>query len=167
MNTIYRFVLTVALLLATFIAAAQQQNTITVATLSPGTPNSVLAGRYVVPNLVLINSAASVATVKLYDKATATTNTVQAAYSTIGSYTTNYPFVFTNQFGLVDTNYITGTYNYATSVAASTNEATRISTLAIPASGTVNVDINYVSTLGLVLLADTNVTAQITYRRNP
>lgn len=167
LRTLFRTGLMLALAVP-FLAFGQAQNSITTKALVAGTPNATLTGRYIVPSLLLVNASASAATLKIYDQATATTNQIRPAYTTILSYVTNYPTFYTNQFGQTNTVFITGTYSYSSTVAAVTNEATRVTTLLIPASATTTIaDFDYISTLGLVMLADTNLTAQITYRPAP
>lgn len=172
-NTLKSFALITMALVAIFLSEpvqGQTVNTTTVNSITAGTAANILAGRYVVPTLQIVNgSAGAVATIKLYDKATAVTNQVRPAYTSIGSVysATAYTVVFTNQFGIVDTNYLAGTLYWSTNYSAVTNEATRIATLAVPAAGTASIDINYLTTLGLTVLADTNITLTTTYRVNP
>lgn len=172
MNNIHRlFRKAVALGAVAFISItsfAQSINSTKIVGITDATNGvAALTGKYIVSELQLINGAASTATVRLFDRGDTNRWILQPAIKSITSWATNYPIVFTNQFGQLDTNILAGTYSSQSTVAAKTNAAVAVATFALPASTTQIVELNYISSLGLLLLADTNVTAVITYRSNP
>jgi len=158
--------ITLGLLFAGFLASAQTK--VTTAALTYGTPALVLSGGgHEVTRVKFVSGAATNATLKFYDAATATTNLIRPAYTSYTTYSTNYSTTFTNSAGVVVTNTWVGTYRQDVSNSAVTNERTKIlGPFAAPASTTTEVDGFIVSTaLGLVVLSDTaSGTIEVTYR---
>jgi len=89
-------------------------------------------------NFQVVDTSAAANTVILYDNdSTTSTNRVYAAYTAVTQYTTNVVMSFTNFTGVVQsyTNTVLATVN--TTVPAATNQARRVFTFTLPASGTV------------------------------
>ena len=165
-----KILISIAALFLSFSAFAQNK-TITAA-LTYGTPSLVLTGgKYEILGVLFQNSVATNTTLKFYDAGTASTSIVRQAYTSYGTYATNFNYVWTNTAGLLVTNTFAGTYRSSTSVAAVTNERPKIlGPLAAPASAVLTVDdLGFSPNLGLVALSDlASGTLQITYREtNP
>jgi len=95
-------------------------------------------------NLQLTDTSAAANTVVVYDnESTTSTNRVYAAYTGVTQYTTNVVMTFTNFTGVVQsyTNTVLATVN--TTIPAATNQARRVFTFRLPASGTVTFTPNY------------------------
>lgn len=91
-----------------------------------------------ISNIQLTDTSAAANTVVVYDNDSASsTNRVFAAYTGVVQYTTNIVMSFTNFTGVAQsyTNTVLKTDNIT--VAASTNQARRVFTFRLPASGTV------------------------------
>jgi hypothetical protein len=91
-----------------------------------------------ISNIQLTDTSGAANTVVVYDNDSSTsTNRVYAAYTGVLQYTTNVVMSFTNFTGVAQsyTNTVLATLN--TTVAASTNQARRVFTFRLPASGTV------------------------------
>ena len=88
-------------------------------------------------NFQVVDTSAAANTVILYDNDSASTNRTYAAYTAVTQYTTNVVMSFTNFTGVVQsyTNTVLATVN--TTVPAATNQARRVFTFTLPASGTV------------------------------
>ena len=89
-------------------------------------------------NFQVVDTSAAANTVILYDNdSTTSTNRSYAAYTAVTQYTTNVVMSFTNFTGVVQsyTNTVLATVN--TTVPAATNQARRVFTFTLPASGTV------------------------------
>ncbi len=89
-------------------------------------------------NFQVVDTSAAANTVILYDNdSTTSTNRVYASYTAVTQYTTNVVMSFTNFTGVVQsyTNTVLATVN--TTVPAATNQARRVFTFTLPASGTV------------------------------
>lgn len=85
--------------------------------------------------LQLIDTSGTNQTIVVYDNDSSTsTNRIRPAYTATTQYTTNITRIFTNFAGVLQTN-VTAQLAWATSsVAATTNEASRVITLAVPAN---------------------------------
>ena len=89
-------------------------------------------------NFQVVDTSAAANTVILYDNdSTSSTNRTYAAYTAVTQYTTNVVMSFTNFTGVVQsyTNTVLATVN--TTITAATNQARRVFTFTLPASGTV------------------------------
>jgi hypothetical protein len=89
-------------------------------------------------NFQVVDTSAAANTVILYDNdSTTSTNRIYASYTAVTQYTTNVVMSFTNFTGVVQsyTNTVLATVN--TTVPAATNQARRVFTFTLPASGTV------------------------------
>ena len=89
-------------------------------------------------NFQVVDTSAAANTVILYDNdSTTSTNRSYAAYTAVLQYTTNVVMSFTNFTGVVQsyTNTVLATVN--TTIPAATNQARRVFTFTLPASGTV------------------------------
>jgi len=89
-------------------------------------------------NFQVVDTSAAANTVILYDNdSTTSTNRIYASYTAVTQYTTNVVMTFTNFTGVVQsyTNTVLATVN--TTVAGATNQARRVFTFTLPASGTV------------------------------
>ena len=89
-------------------------------------------------NFQVVDTSAAANTVILYDNdSTSSTNRTYAAYTAVTQYTTNVVMSFTNFTGVVQsyTNTVLATVN--TTIPAATNQARRVFTFTLPASGTV------------------------------
>jgi len=89
-------------------------------------------------NFQVVDTSAAANTVILYDNdSTTSTNRIYASYTAVTQYTTNVVMTFTNFTGVVQsyTNTVLATVN--TTVPAATNQARRVFTFTLPASGTV------------------------------
>ena len=109
-----------------------------------------------VRNFSLTDTSGAANTVVLYDNDSASsTNRTYAAYTGVVQYTTNIVMSFTNFTGVAQsyTNTVLKTDNIT--VAAATNQARRVFTFRVPASGTVTFTPNYAAgvTFGLQLSA--------------
>ena len=107
-------------------------------------------------NFQVVDTSAAANTVFLYDnESTTSTNRVYAAYTAVTQYTTNVVMSFTNFTGVVQsyTNTVLATVN--TTVPAATNQARRVFTFTLPASGTITFTPTYPqgTTFGLQLKA--------------
>ena len=107
-------------------------------------------------NFQVVDTSAAANTVILYDnESTTSTNRVYAAYTAVTQYTTNVVMSFTNFTGVVQsyTNTVLATVN--TTVPAATNQARRVFTFTLPASGTITFTPTYPqgTTFGLQLKA--------------
>ena len=107
-------------------------------------------------NFQVVDTSAAANTVILYDNdSTTSTNRVYAAYTAVTQYTTNVVMSFTNFTGVVQsyTNTVLATVN--TTVPAATNQARRVFTFTLPASGTITFTPTYPqgTTFGLQLKA--------------
>jgi len=110
-------------------------------------------------NFQVTDTSGSANTVILYDNDSASsTNRVYAAYTGVVQYTTNVVMSFTNFTGVAQsyTNTVLKTDNIT--VAAATNQARRVFTFTVPASGTVTFTPTYPAgtTFGLQLKATGN-----------
>ena len=97
-----------------------------------------------ISNIQLTDTSAAANTVVVYDNDSSTiTNRVYAAYTGVVQYTTNIVMSFTNFTGVAQsyTNTVLKTDNIT--VAAATNQARRVFTFRLPASGTVTFTPNY------------------------
>ena len=109
-----------------------------------------------ISNIQLTDTSAAANTVVVYDNDSSTsTNRVYAAYTGVVQYTTNIVMSFTNFTGVAQsyTNTVLKTDNIT--VTAATNQARRVFTFRLPASGTVTFTPNYPAgtTFGLQLSA--------------
>lgn len=109
-----------------------------------------------VANFSLTDTSGAANTVVLYDNDSASsTNRVYLAYTGVVQYTTNVVMTFTNFTGVVQsyTNTVLKTDNIT--VTQATNQARRVFTFRVPASGTVTFTPNYPAgvTFGLQLSA--------------
>jgi hypothetical protein len=97
--------------------------------------NLVNSGGTSLGYLQLIDTSGTNQTIVVYDNDSSTsTNRIRPAYTATTQYTTNIVRVFTNFAGVLQTN-TTAQIAWATStVAATTNEAARVITLAVPAN---------------------------------
>ena len=89
-------------------------------------------------NFQVVDTSAAANTVILYDNdSTTSTNRVYLGYTGVTQYTTNVVMSFTNFTGVVQsyTNTVLATVN--TTIPAATNQARRVFTFTLPASGTV------------------------------
>jgi len=107
-------------------------------------------------NFQVVDTSAAANTVILYDNdSTTSTNRVYAAYTGVTQYTTNVVMSFTNFTGVVQsyTNTVLKVDNIT--VAAATNQARRVFTFTLPASGTITLTPNSPqgTTFGLQLKA--------------
>jgi hypothetical protein len=120
------------LAMAGLIAAEVVSGTFTSAILSISTNGVSLR------NFQVVDTSAAANTVILYDNdSTTSTNRVYASYTAVTQYTTNVVMSFTNFTGVVQsyTNTVLATVN--TTIPAATNQARRVFTFTLPASGTV------------------------------
>ena len=109
-----------------------------------------------ISNIQLTDTSAAANTVVVYDNDSSTsTNRVYAAYTGVVQYTTNIVMSFTNFTGVAQsyTNTVLKTDNIT--VTGATNQARRVFTFRLPASGTVTFTPNYPAgtTFGLQLSA--------------
>ena len=109
-----------------------------------------------ISNLQLVDTSAAANTVVVYDNdSTTSTNRVYAAYTGVTQYTTNVVMTFTNFTGVVQsyTNTVLATVN--TTIPAATNQARRVFTFRLPASGTITFTPTYPAgtTFGLQISA--------------
>jgi hypothetical protein len=107
-------------------------------------------------NFQVVDTSAAANTVILYDNdSTTSTNRTYAAYTAVTQYTTNVVMSFTNFTGVVQsyTNTVLATVN--TTIPAATNQARRVFTFTLPASGTITLTPNSPqgTTFGLQLKA--------------
>jgi hypothetical protein len=107
-------------------------------------------------NFQVVDTSAAANTVILYDNdSTTSTNRSYAAYTAVLQYTTNVVMSFTNFTGVVQsyTNTVLATVN--TTIPAATNQARRVFTFTLPASGTITLTPNSPqgTTFGLQLKA--------------
>ena len=89
-------------------------------------------------NFQVVDTSAAANTVIIYDNdSTTSTNRVYLGYTGVTQYTTNVVMSFTNFTGVVQsyTNTVLATVN--TTITAATNQARRVFTFTLPASGTV------------------------------
>ena len=128
------------------------------------TPLNLLATGKVIENITFTATTAAITTLKVYDAATATTNYIQAAYSSYASYSTNFNVVFTNSAGLLVTNTFAGIYTGPTAVSAVTNQRPRLVTIVVPASSIRSKDVQIQTSLGLTVVSDIAGIVEVTYR---
>ena len=107
-------------------------------------------------NFQVVDTSAAANTVILYDNdSTTSTNRTYAAYTAVTQYTTNVVMSFTNFTGVVQsyTNTVLATVN--TTIPSATNQARRVFTFTLPASGTITLTPNSPqgTTFGLQLKA--------------
>jgi len=153
-------------LFAAFSLFAQSDSSI-VRSFASGTVSNYLAGKYIISGIRIVNSSTNNATVKFYDWATAATNIVRAAYTTVDSYATNYNVVYTNSAGIVATNTFNAWYSANRTVSAVTNEQTRLGEFQVTASSTRDLPFTPLVVRGLTLLADQAGTIEVTYSAIP
>lgn len=107
-------------------------------------------------------------TVTFYDAATNVTTYIDAAYTTFASYVTNLTTYYTNTQGFIQTNTRSALWTYSTTVAAVTNTYPVVSSVTVPASGTIvrtyTPAVNFARGL-TVNCVGTNVTANISYQQ--
>lgn len=165
MNTMKRFIVLAGLLLSTLASFAQSQTTTTVP-LTANTVANVVAGRYVVDQFYFVNTSTNIATIKLYDAATAITNVVRPAYNSILSYATNYNVVFTNIDGIIHTNTLSGYASITVANSAVTNERVRLIEFVVPASSSLALPAQAIVANGLTALSSQSGSLMVTYRGN-
>ena len=89
-------------------------------------------------NFQVVDTSAAANTVILYDNdSTTSTNRVYNAYTAVTQYTTNVVMSFTNFTGVVQSYTNTVLATVSTNIPAVTNQARRVFTFTLPASGTV------------------------------
>lgn len=160
-----RFITLAALVFASLASFGQSQTT-TTAPLTAATTANILAGRYVVDQFYFVNSSTNAATVKLYDAATAITNVVRPAYSSILSYATNYNVTFTNIDGVIHTNTLSGYASITVANTAVTNERVRLIQFTVPPSSSLAIPAQAIVANGLTALSDQSGQLMVTYRGN-
>ena len=162
---IKRSILLVAMLGASLASFAQSPIT-TSTPLTANTTASLLSGRYLVEQFYYVNSSTNPATIKLYDAATAITNVVRPAYSSILTYATNYNVIFTNIDGVIHTNTLSGQYSVTVANLAVTNERTRLIQFTVPGSASLAIPAQALVANGVSALSDQTGTIMFTYRGN-
>lgn len=140
-----------------------------------GTPLTLLSNNVErIESIVFINTnAATQATLYFYDsdasdtRAGAQTNYVVSATTTYAKLWRTNTRIFTNSSGLLVTNIAYGYSNVATTVAASTNERTRILTMVVPAANSLTLtDVGIVPSLGFTVYSTAAGTINVTYSNN-
>lgn len=103
--------------------------------------------------LQLNDTSGALNNVILYDSGTTATNRVVPGFTGTQSYTTNVVRTWTNSVGVAVSRTNNVLVRVPFTVVASTNEATRLYTIAIPANGSVTIDPpgNFGFTYGLLL----------------
>lgn len=138
-----------------------------VRSMAAGTVSNYLSGKYIIESVRIVNTSTNNATIKFYDWATAATNVIRAAYTVVDSYSTNYNVVYTNSAGIVATNTFKGWYTDNRTVAAVTNEQSRLGEFQVTASTTRDLPFNPVVVRGLTVLSDQAGTIEIVYSSIP
>lgn len=128
MNKFFKFI---SVLLVMAFAASAQFNS---GSLTNGV-NLVRDGGTSLSYLQLIDTSGTNQTIVVYDNDSSTsTNRIRPAYTATTQYTTNITRIFTNFAGVLQTNTTTQLAWATSNVAATTNEAARVITLAVPAN---------------------------------
>lgn len=153
-------------LFASFSLFAQADASL-VRSMAANTVSNYLSGKYIIDSIRIVNTSTNNATIKFYDWATAATSVVRAAYTTVTSYATNYNSVYTNSAGIVATNTYKGWYTANTTVAAVTNEQSRLGEFQVTASTTRDLPFNPVVVRGLTVLSDQAGTIEVVYSSIP
>lgn len=154
-------------LFAAFSLFAQVDGSI-VRPFASGTVSNYLSGKYIIDSVRVYNTNASAnLTIKFYDWNTAATSIIRAAYTTVSGYATSYSVIFTNSAGIVDTNTYNGWYTANTTVAAVTNEQTRLGEFQVTANSTRDLPFNPVVVRGLTVLSDQAGAIEIVYSSIP
>lgn len=128
-----------SLLLAVFAAVTAQAQWLS-GTITSG--QTILdTGSGTLASLQLVDTSGSANSVILYDIAsTSTTNIVLPSFTARQYYTTNIVKTWTNSQGVSTSRTNTVLFNAPLTVAASTNQATRVYTVTIPANGSVIIE---------------------------
>lgn len=153
-------------LFASFSLFAQADASL-VRSMAAGTVSNYLSGKYIIESIRLINSSTNTATVKFYDWASAATSVVRAAYTVVDGYSTNYNVVYTNSAGFTKTNTVTTWYTANRTVAAVTNEQSRLGEFQVTASTTRDLPFNPVVVRGLTVLSDQAGSIEVVYSSIP
>lgn len=152
-------------LLAGLLSAVSLQAATISTSLTDNTLQNVKTTGFALTSVTFANAGATAASVALWD--TSATNLYQSigAYTNSTSYTTNIVTLLTLPSGVIQTNTNTGTFTYATTVAANTNSVyTKKLFMVIPASTTTTYTpvTPIVFTFGLTYTnASTNVTVNV------
>lgn len=160
-------ILIVLIAVLAFVTPVRAQLT-TTANVTAATPALLLSGgKYVVQEIMFLNSSTNAGSFWLYDSPTNTvTNIVKAATVSISTVNTNWSDVFTNATGIVITNTFTGVSHVSTSVAASTNELTRLRPSIVPAGGARTISgIALQPQNGVVVYSTVAGIVEVTYKR--
>ena len=137
-----RFLKSILALGALFALAVSAQTTSS-STLAAGL-NNISATPGNILSLQLTDTSGAVNQFIVYDTAsTSTTNRVRPSYTSYTWYNTNVVTTFTNGIGVTENQTNTVRACVASTVAATTNEVTRLYTITVPANGTVIFDPTY------------------------
>lgn len=130
-----------------------------------GTAYNILASPATISSITFTSTTTNPAVLYLFDTATTTTNYVQAAYTGVTSYATNWVNIWTNESGVLITNTFVGTWTGPTSVSAVTNTLPTVA--AVVAAGNQTTVRNGTITAGVGITAVSSQPAilQINYRR--
>lgn len=157
MNKLYLSIVTSLLLVANLKAAE------TTVTLTANTPVNLFTSGKAIHNITAFATSANITTLKFFDSSSTSTTMVQAAYSSISSYNTNFVQVFTNESNVVITNTFSGIWTYPTAVTVATNTLPTLKTVLIPASSDVNQNVALQTIRGLTVVPNQNAIISITY----
>jgi hypothetical protein len=161
-----KFITTLFGFFAAFSLFAQGESSL-VQSMAANTVSNYLSGKYIIDSIRIVNTSTNNATIKFYDWATASTNVERAAYTTVSSYSTNYSVVYTNSAGLLGTNTYKGWYTANATVAAVTNEQSRLGEFQVTASTTRDLPFNPVVVRGLTVLSSQAGTIEVVYSSIP
>ena len=128
--------------------------------------NSILTNAPTRVTELVLTTGASAATVFLYDSTAGTlTNLVLAAYPSRSSYVTNVITSFTDELGNVSSKTNAGIFTLTSTVAASTNEFSRVASFYAPANSTTVKTVDLRLVRGVVTAHSSAVaTLTMTYR---
>lgn len=139
-----------------------------VRTIGAGAVSNYLSGKYIIDSVRVINgNSSNTLTIKFYDWNAAVTSVVRSAYTTVSGYSTSYNSIYTNSAGIVATNTYKGWYTANTTVAAVTNEQSRLGEFQVSGGATRDLPFNPVVVRGLTALSDVAGTIEIVYSSIP
>lgn len=130
-----------------------------------GTAYNILASPATISSITFTSTTTNPAVLYLFDTATTTTNYVQAAYTGVTSYATNWVNIWTNESGVLITNTFVGRWTGPTTVTATTNTLPTIAALVAAGNQTANRTGPVTATVGVTAVASGAGILQINYRQ--
>ena len=150
--------------LALSLGALAQQTAVSVLS-TGGTAYNILANAATISSISLTSTTTNAAVLYLFDTATTTTNYVQAAYTGVTSYATNWALTWTNESGVLITNTFVGTWTGPTTVSATTNTLPTVAALVAAGNQTSVRNTTITAGVGITAVASQPAILQINYRQ--